>query len=184
MHTPWRAFQKSGVFSVILTGATGKRYFNHHYNTPSKKCQVFWDKFWPRWTFRWVPWGKMRNNKGKINWKKWKKWKKCLTNRNRCVIVLRRSTVRQNRWGKIRWGKINRNASVLELADRHVWGACVAWRTGSSPVTRTRIGEQKRCTCKKLRIFGVFSRFRGKNYKGYTVDAFGWFCPIYGLELP
>ena len=43
----------------------------------------------------------------------------------------------------------------------------------SSPVTRTRIGEQKRCTRKKLRIFGVFSRFRGKNYKGYTVDAFG-----------
>ena len=43
----------------------------------------------------------------------------------------------------------------------------------SSPVTRTRIGEQKRCTCKKLRIFGVFSRFRGKKYKGYTVDAFG-----------
>ena len=38
---------------------------------------------------------------------------------------------------------------------------------------RTRIGEQKRCTRKKLRIFGVFSRFRGKNYKGYTVDAFG-----------
>ena len=43
----------------------------------------------------------------------------------------------------------------------------------SSPVTRTRIGEQKRCTRKKLRVFGVFSRFRGKNYKGYTVDAFG-----------
>ena len=43
----------------------------------------------------------------------------------------------------------------------------------SSPVTRTRIGEQKRCTRKKLRIFGFFSRFRGKNYKGYTVDAFG-----------
>lgn len=28
-------------------------------------------------------------------------------------------------------------ASVLELADRHVWGACVEWRMGSSPITRT-----------------------------------------------
>lgn len=45
--------------------------------------------------------------------------------------------------------------------------------SGSIPLTSTRIGEQKRCTRKKLRIFGVFSRFRGKNYKGYTVDAFG-----------
>ena len=31
---------------------------------------------------------------------------------------------------------------MLELADRHVWGACVAWRTGSSPVTRTISRQQ------------------------------------------
>ena len=34
-----------------------------------------------------------------------------------------------------------RNASVLELADRHVWGACVVRRTGSSPVTRTSLNN-------------------------------------------
>ena len=28
-------------------------------------------------------------------------------------------------------------ASVLELADRHVWGACVVTRMGSNPITRT-----------------------------------------------
>ena len=34
------------------------------------------------------------------------------------------------------------NASVLELVDRHVWGACVDRRTGSSPVTRTTFFQQ------------------------------------------
>ena len=40
--------------------------------------------------------------------------------------------------------KSTRYASVLELADRHVWGACVSRRTGSSPVTRTRRSDWRR----------------------------------------
>ena len=39
----------------------------------------------------------------------------------------------------------NENASVLELVDRHVWGACVNRRTGSSPVTRTKVYIICRC---------------------------------------
>ena len=66
------------------------------------------------------------------------------------------------------------------MVGRHIWDVEAA---SSSLATPTRIGEQKRCTCKKLRIFGVFSHFRDKIMKGCSIDAFGLFCPIYELEL-
>ena len=59
--------------------------------------------------------------------------------------------------------KSTRYASVLELADRHVWGACVSRRTGSSPVTRT---SNQGCT-EKVQPFFVYSG-QGKSAVGIS----------------
>ena len=57
-------------------------------------------------------------------------------------------------------------ASVLELADRHVWGACVAWRTGSSPVTRSA-WPHRTIFCSSVRFLFVYS-VQGKSAVGLS----------------
>ena len=69
------------------------------------------------------------------------------------------------------------NAEVAELADAHVWGACGSHHTGSSPVSRTIMHQQKRYLVRKARkspvlrgFFAFLGNFGLCQQKSQTVD--------------